>query len=449
MRMRFSQVEASTEEHLLSKLLSDGDGLVQSTALSMPNQSQVESLQLAQEEEVRAEKYKHVALRLEEELASHHQVNARLHDEMLHYKQELSCHQELNEQNIALHSVEELATQRQINARLLDETSQYKEDLARQKELCEQSCLAMSEMKELSKKEIDDLKETQTATLLHYNMQRNRVTEEMKCIETLRSSLHAYEQAMKESSEDQRLLHEEIEHFGSLIRNANAAASRAEAKAAAVHEENNRARADIAQIEAARQRLSQFMVEVQSQNQNLLRNADISNRKLTMLEEQAQARDARVNVIWQEYDSVQSHLRVQEEMNQNMHYLARHAFVEFRERRAELLDELHSARLNPSALLQDSEVQTNETEFPKAAFKAPPAGSKRSPPSAFAPATTQSSSGMPQFPGPSSSFNTQATPVPQAKHSPPPLDQLKQARQLVIITLLGLRVRSCGINYVS
>jgi hypothetical protein len=89
--MRFSQVEASTEEHLLSKLLSDGDGLVQSTALSMPNQSQVESLQLAQEEEVRAEKYKHVALRLEEELASHHQVNARLLDETLHYQQKLSC----------------------------------------------------------------------------------------------------------------------------------------------------------------------------------------------------------------------------------------------------------------------------------------------------------------------------------------------------------------------
>ena len=360
--MRFSQVEAATSAQ---------------PALFMQNQSLVESLK--------------------DELAHHQQDNARLLDEIAHYKNELSCQQKLDGQNNELHFEEELANQSQIQTRLRDEALQYKKDLSCQEELFEERH-----------------QEIQTAALLHYAYQREKGIEE---IQELNQKMSLYERALNDNVQKQQLmsLQQECKQYATELFFANDATHKAEAQAAAaLVDAGLRSEAQEARVQAERheigvcaQQLSQndevrtrrcteleelFQTERRdlvfwANNQHehnlawqdrLRRTNELRNRRFTELEEHVEAKDARMQVLWQEFNTTELYLKAQEEMNQHMQFVARHELLEFSQRKKELLDELGTSRIQLAAVVQDMEVQTDEMQF-RRGYKAPPPTKSPSP----------------------------------------------------------------------
>ena len=326
---------------------------VASTASSMQNQSLIESLQ---EQEARAEQFQYTALRLEEELAQHKQDKARLRHEIVHYDEKLSHKQKLDGQCAALHFEEEVVR------RLQDEALQYKKEWSSQEDLSEQTHRK--------------LMESENAALLHFRVQQRQKVEEMQTIQKLNKQVSLYEQVLHDNIQDQHVLQKECEQYATHLLRANEATHKAEAQAAALVEVGRMAEAQIESARTERHELGLWANNQHAQNvawlQRLREANEVRNRRFTELEECVQARDERAHVLRQEYNATERYLKAQEQLNLQFQFMARHEFVECQERKNELLNELHAANLKVTTAGKDMDVQTDETQFEKPSFKAPP-----------------------------------------------------------------------------
>ena len=326
---------------------------VASTASSMQNQSLIESLQ---EQEARAEQFQYTALRLEEELAQHKQDKARLRHEIVHYDEKLSHKQKLDGQCAALHFEEEVVR------RLQDEALQYKKDWSSQEDLSEQTH--------------QKLMESENAALLHFRVQQRQNVEEMQTIQKLNKQVILYEQVLHDNIQDQHLLQKECEQYATHLLRANEATHKAEAQAAALVDVGRMAEAQIESARTERHELGLWANNQHAQNlawsQQLRLNNEVRNKRFRELEECVQAKDERAHALRQEYNSTERYLKAQEQMNLHLQFTARHEFVELQQRRDELLNELHTSNLKVTTAGQDMDVQTDETQFAKPGFKAPP-----------------------------------------------------------------------------
>jgi myosin heavy subunit len=380
------------------------------------------------------------------------EISAKLFDEVLHCQRELTCQQEWKEQNMALQA--ELANRTELNAMLFDQAAIYRnsemqsieelktglreseqviqknqqEEEALQQEvkrcswmhfstltderMAELKAASLEEQSQSLSKYVNEVQSQNQALLRQADARKIMMTSLESEIEArdqrLQVTLQEYcalqttlqNQVVKEMKDQEEQLNQEVNQYAGLLRNSNAALRRAEKEAA--HVENH--------CEA----LTKYAHDVCATNRVLVDQVDAAKIALANLEQKMQAKDQRMGDIWQEKDVLEFTLKAQEKMNQQMQYLARHELMKLEEKRMELLDELHTCNLMAKPVMSDFEVQTNEMDFLKGDYKAPP-------PKKPDPLNMQATSSPPVLSGPSSSSSShrRAQPPPRAK----PLEQ--------------------------